>query len=130
MSVRFLTSTVRLQATAVAAIAALVATMLAFGFFATDTAQARGCTKVLVGDFRIKKIRASQPVSCGEGRSVAKQWVKRRYPDLQPIPHGSGNLWFCTWRRKAPKSQVTGTAECDADIGEELNFAVRHRRRR
>jgi len=35
--------------------------------------------------------------------------------------------WFCNWRRKAPGSQTTGTAECDADPGEEVDFAVRRR---
>ncbi|HZA90388.1 MAG TPA: hypothetical protein VE401_09160 [Solirubrobacterales bacterium] len=128
MSARFLTSTVRLRTTALAAVAALLAAMLALGF-AADTAQARSCKRVLVGDFRIKKIRASAPVSCKEGRTVAKQWVKRDYDDLNPIPHSSGNLWFCSWRRRAPQSQTTGTAECDADPGEAVNFAVRHRRR-
>jgi hypothetical protein len=127
MSIDALTSTIRLRVTALIGIAALLAAMLAFGF-ATDTAQARGCKKVLVRDFRVKKIRASDPVSCNEGRSVAKEWVKRSYPDLNPISHGSGNLWFCSWRRRAPKSQITGTAECDADPGEEVNFAVRRRR--
>jgi hypothetical protein len=128
MNVRFLDSTVRLRAIALTAMAALVAALLAFGFAATDTAQARGCNKIALKNFRIKKIRASEPVSCSEARSVAKEWVKRKYPDLQPISHGSGNLWFCSWRRRAPKSQTTGTAECDADPGEEVNFAVRHRR--
>jgi hypothetical protein len=128
MSVRFITSTVRLRATALVAMAALVGALLAFGFAATDTAQARGCKKVLVGNFRVKKIRASEPVSCSEGRSVAKQWVKRDYDDLNPITHASGNLWFCSWRRRAPKSQTTGTAECDADPGEAVNFAVRKRK--
>jgi hypothetical protein len=127
MSVRFLCSTVRLRATAFAAMAALVAVLLAFGV-ATDSAHARGCNKVLVGNFRVKKIRVSDPVPCKEGRSVAKQWVKRDYDDLNPISHASGNLWFCSWRRRAPKSQTTGTAECDADPGEEVNFAVRRRR--
>ena len=128
MSARLPTSTVRLRTIALAAMAALVAALLAFGFAATETAQARGCKKIALENFRIKKIRASEPVSCNEGRNVAKQWVKRKYPDLQPISHGSGNLWFCSWRRRAPKSQTTGTAECDADVGEEVNFAVRKRK--
>jgi hypothetical protein len=122
-------STLSLRATAVVAIAALMAALLALGS-AADTAQARGCKKILSGDYRVKKIRASDPVPCSEARTVAKEWVERRYPDLQPIVHGSANLWFCTWRRKAPQSKVTGTAECDADVGEEIKFAVRHRRRR
>jgi hypothetical protein len=127
MSVRSLRSPIRPAFAALAGIAAVLAVMLAFGF-AAETAEARGCKKVRVAEFRVKKIRASQAVSCSEARSVVKEWVKRRYPDLQPISHGSGNLWFCSWRRRAPKSRTTGTAECDADVGEAVNFAVRHRR--
>ena len=105
---------------------ALIASALVLDLGAPDTARAGACSKVRVGNFKVKKIRPSDGIPCGDARRVGKLWVKRDYDDFNPI-HVGENRWFCSWRRKAPKSQTTGTAECDADPGEEVNFAVRHR---
>ena len=117
-SVRWQTA---LAATAAAVIAVLVALAAV-----PETSEAAGCKKVRVEGFKVKKIKVSDPISCHDGRSVAKKWVKGGYDDLNPISRG-GNVWFCSWRRRAPRSTTTGTAECDADPGEEVSFAVRHR---
>jgi hypothetical protein len=105
---------------------ALVASTLAVGLGAPDAARAADCKRVKVGNFKVKRINVSEGIACGDARRVGKLWVKRDYDDFNPI-HVGDNRWFCSWRRKAPKSQTTGTAECDADAGEEVNFAVRHR---
>jgi hypothetical protein len=118
-------STSRLRSALIVAAAALVGSMLALGA-APEASEAASCKKVRVGGFKVKKVRVSDPVSCHDGRSVAKRWVKSDYDDLNPISRG-GNIWFCSWRRRAPQSTTTGTAECDADPGEEVKFAVRHR---
>lgn len=94
---------------------------------APEAAEAAGCKKVRVGQLKIKKIKVRGGVGCRAGRSVAKVWMKRGYDDLNPISR-EGNHWFCTWRRRAPRSTTRGTAECDADPGEEIDFAVRRRR--
>lgn len=104
---------------------AVIGSLLALAA-APEASEAAACKKVRVGNFKVKKVRVSDPISCHDGRSVAKAWVKRDYDDLNPISRG-GNVWFCSWRRRAPRSTTTGTAECDADPGEEVNFAVRHR---
>jgi hypothetical protein len=114
-------------ARALAATLALLVSLLALGLGPTDAAYAGDCKRVRVGKFKVKKIRVSDPVSCRDARKVAKQWVKRGYDDFNPILRGN-DTWFCSWRRKAPKSATTGTAECDADPGEEIDFAVRKRR--
>jgi hypothetical protein len=105
---------------------ALVASALAVDLGTPDTARAAGCSKVKVGNFKVKRIHPSDGIACGDARRVGKLWVKRDYDDFNPI-HVGDNRWFCSWRRKAPKSQTTGTAECDADPGEEISFAVRRR---
>jgi len=110
-----------------AAALTLAACMLVFDLGAPDTAGAASCKKVKVGNFKVKKIRTSDGTSCNDGRRVAKLWVKRNYDDLNPI-HVGDNRWFCSWRRRAPQSLTTGTAECDADPGEAVKFAVRKRR--
>ena len=112
---------------ALAAGLVLAATLLAFDLAVADGARAAECKKVKVGKFKVKKIHTSEGISCHDGRRVGKQWVKRDYDDFNPIPVGD-NRWFCSWRRRAPKSLTTGTAECDADPGEEVNFAVRKRK--
>ncbi len=114
----------RLNHLTATAVVGAIAIALSLGSAAP--ADADGCRKVKVGNFKIKKIRVSHPVGCADGRRVAKLWVKRDYDDFNPI-HVGDNRWFCSWRRKAPRSQTTGSAECDADPGEELSFAVRHR---
>ncbi len=108
---------------------ALLAAALAFSLGPTDTALAADCKKVKVGKFKLKKIRPSAGIGCHDARRVAKRWVKDGYDDFTPILQG-GNRWFCSWRRRAPQSLTTGTAECDADPGEEVDFAVRKRKRR
>jgi hypothetical protein len=112
--------------TRVVALAALLAGTLLLSLGAASPARADSCNKVKVGNFKVKKIRASDGIACGDARRVGKLWVKRDYDDFNPIHVGS-NRWFCSWRRRTPKSLTTGTAECDADPGEEVNFAVRKR---
>jgi hypothetical protein len=108
------------------ALAAVVAAVLLLTLGAASRARADTCKKVKVGNFKVKKIRASDGIDCGDARRVGKLWVKHDYDDFNPI-HVGDNRWFCSWRRRAPKSQTTGTAECDADPDEEVNFAVRKR---
>lgn len=120
-------STILTPLRALAAGLVLAATLLAFEGAVADGARAAGCKKVKVGKLKLKKIRTSDGISCHDGRGVGKQWVKRDYDDFNPIQLGD-NRWFCSWRRRAPKSLTTGTAECDADPGEEVRFAVRKRR--
>jgi hypothetical protein len=110
----------------VAAGAALTAAVLALAGM-TETARAADCKSTKVAKFKVKKIRKSDGIACGDARRVGKLWVKRDYDDFNPI-HIGDNRWFCSWRRRAPQSTTTGTAECDADPGEEVNFAVRKRR--
>lgn len=93
---------------------------------APEASEAARCKKVRVGGFKVKKVRVSNPVSCHDGRSVGKRWVRGGYDDLAPIWRG-GNIWFCSWRRRAPRSTTTGTAECDADPDQGVKFAVRRR---
>jgi hypothetical protein len=108
-----------------AAATALVGSLLALGAL-PEASDAAGCKKTRVGGFKLKKVKVSDPVSCQHGRWVAKKWVKRGYDDLNPISHG-GDIWFCSWRRRAPQSTTTGTAECDADPDQGIKFAVRRR---
>ena len=106
---------------------ALAACVVTFNLGAPDAARASSCNKVKLGNFKVKKIRTSDGISCNDGRRVAKLWVKRNYDDLNPI-HVGDNRWFCSWRRRAPRSLTTGSAECDADPGDAVKFAVRKRR--
>jgi hypothetical protein len=107
--------------------AAALASALVLGGVSADSALAAGCKKVKVGKFKLKKVRPSDGIGCHDARRVAKRWVRSGYDDFNPIFQG-GNRWFCSWRRRAPQSLTTGTAECDADPGEEVDFAVRKRR--
>jgi hypothetical protein len=108
-----------------ASLAAVIALAGAVDVGTADPAAAT-CNKVKVGNFKIKKIRPGGGIPCSDARRVAKLWVKRDYDDFNPV-HVADNHWFCSWRRKASGSQTTGTAECDADPGEEVDFAVRRR---
>jgi hypothetical protein len=107
---------------------ALIAPALALGGTA-EIAHAADCKSVKAGKFKVKKIHKSDGIRCDDARRVGKLWVKRDYDDFNPI-HVGDNRWFCSWRRRAPQSTTTGTAECDADPGEEISFAVRKRKRR
>jgi hypothetical protein len=109
-----------------AAVSGLLAAFVALAGPA-EIAQAADCRSVKVGKFKLKKIRKSDGIACGDARRIGKLWVKRDYDDFNPI-HVGERRWFCSWRRRAPQSTTTGTAECDADPGEEVNFAVRKRR--
>ena len=107
--------------------AAMLAFALALDLGATDVARAADCGKVKAGNFKVKKIRVSDGIGCHDARRVAEQWVKGGYDDFNPI-HVGDNRWFCSWRRRGVQSLTTGTAECDADPGEEVDFAVRKRK--
>ena len=117
----------RLRLSVGAAMVAL-ASGVALGIGPVEPAQAKGCKRVLLKKFKIKDIETSTgSIACYDARRVAKRWVKSDYDDFNPIFQGD-DRWFCSWRRKAPQSKVTGTAECDAEPGEEIDFAVRRRR--
>ncbi len=109
-------------------IAVVAAAMLLTAATPPHAAATGSCKKVRTGTLKIKKIRVSAAVRCQDARSVSKAWVERGYNDLNAIAR-SGDLWFCSWRRRAPGSTTTGSAECDADPGEEVRFSVRKRRR-
>ena len=108
-----------------AAVAVLVTLVALAG--PAEAAQAADCKRVKVAKFKLKKIRKSDGISCADARRVGRLWVKRDYDDFNPI-HVGENRWFCSWRRRAPQSLTTGTAECDADPGDEVSFAIRKRR--
>jgi len=108
-----------------AAVAVLVTLVALAG--PAEAAQAADCKRVRVAKFKLKKIRKSDGISCADARRVGRLWVKRDYDDFNPI-HVGENRWFCSWRRRAPQSLTTGTAECDADPGDEVSFAIRKRR--
>ena len=115
-----------MRAFVAAAVTAALGSLLVLGA-APEVSAAAGCKKVRVGSFKLKKVKVSGPISCHDGRSVAKRWVRQGYDDLNPIQR-AGEVWFCSWRRRAPKSTTTVTVECDADPGDEIKFAVRRRR--
>jgi hypothetical protein len=111
--------------------------LLALGAFAVaslvrpDAARAgsfKNCGSIgnATKQFKVKKLRITRDSGqCRVARDVATGWIKRNYD--QNALGGGGHIWFCTWRRRAPKSLVTGTAECDAGTHDEIRFAVRHR---
>ena len=85
-----------------------------------------GTVKKATQKFKVKKLRMTRDSGkCRVARDVATDWIKRDYD--QYAIGGGGHIWFCTWRRRAPKSLVTGTAECDAGAQDEIRFAVRRR---
>ena len=78
------------------------------------------------GKYKVKKLKVTRPVSCGDARKVTKTWVQRRFDQSNAIQR-SGRNWFCTWRRRDPQSVDTGTADCEAGASDEIRYLVRRR---
>ena len=78
------------------------------------------------GKYKLKKIKVTRPVKCGDARTVAKKWVQRKFDQNNAIAR-SGRNWFCTWHRRDPQSVDTGTADCEAGATDEIRYLVRRR---